>query len=65
MQDMGDALPVTLQSVHRLIDNNFIKYVVCPKCESIYDYKNCFVLLEMGRKSQRIVLTFLFQITLS
>ena len=56
MQDMGDALPVTLQSVHRLIslqDNDFIKYVVCPKCESIYDYKNCFVIARNGQKESK------------
>ena len=39
MQDMGDSYPVTLQSVHRLLslqEDDFVNYVVCPKCDSVY-----------------------------
>ena len=38
------CIPVGLQTVHKLLriaGTNFIQYVVCPKCHSMYDYKSC------------------------
>jgi hypothetical protein len=39
-------IPVTASTVHRLILNRFgeagfIEYVVCPSCNSIYEFDDC------------------------
>lgn len=36
--------PVSLQSMHRLTGltrKSFIEYIVCPRCESIYEFEDC------------------------
>ena len=53
MQDMGDAFPVTVHSLHHILlleENNFLTYVACPKCDSVYDYSDCF---EVGRNGEK------------
>lgn len=53
MQEMGQSVPLTLATVHRLIslpENDFINYVVCPSCDSIYEYKDC---LQVGPNGQQ------------
>lgn len=44
---------MTLKSVHHILsleNNDFKKYVVCPLCDSIYDYNDC---VEVTRSGQR------------
>ena len=66
MQDMGDSIPLTLQSLHRLLSmqsDDVISYVVCPNCDSVYEYQSCFELSRSGTKNQKFVVTFPTQIT--
>ena len=40
LQEMGGSFPLTLSTVHKLIalqGNDFINFVVCPKCDSVYE----------------------------
>ena len=44
LKKVGDVLPLTIKSVHRLISlqqNNFESFVVCPSCDSIYEFNDC------------------------
>jgi len=53
IQEMGNAIPVTLQSLHHLLslqNEDFVKYVVCPSCDSIYEFNDC---VEVGRNGQK------------
>lgn len=39
--------PKTLGSMHKVMGfekEEFVQYVVCPKCHSIYDYSDCFMM---------------------
>ena len=43
--DFSDRLPQTLHSAYSCVGiagDDFIEYVVCPACHSVYDYKDCF-----------------------
>ena len=54
MQDMGDVFPVTLNSLNHLItlqEDDFLTYVVCPKCDSVYN--NCFEVRRNGLKESK------------
>ena len=47
--------PKTLQAVYRLlgVDNNaFTEYIVCPKCNAVFDYDNGFT-IENGKRTPR------------
>ena len=40
----GNAVPLTIKSVNRMISlqtNCFESYVVCPSCDSIYNFDDC------------------------
>ena len=53
IQEMGNAIQVTLQSLHHLLslqNEDFVKYVVCPSCDSIYEFNDC---VEVGRNGQK------------
>ncbi|XP_068716184.1 uncharacterized protein [Montipora foliosa] len=43
--ELGKRLPNTLYKLRKhlglLNNDNFIKFVVCPKCKTLYDYKEC------------------------
>ena len=50
--DMGVELPLTLNSLHKLVSlevDNFVNYVVCPYCHSIYEYKDCVIVKANGK----------------
>ena len=41
LQEMSDAVPLTLSTIHRLLsikEDDFDLYVVCPSCDSVYEY---------------------------
>ena len=47
----GNAVPLTIKSVHRMISlktNCFESYVVCPSCDSIYMFEDCVERTLMG-----------------
>ena len=54
--EMGDAVPLTLCSVYRLLSlqkDDFCSYVVCSTCDSIYGYSDCFELDAIGQKKSK------------
>lgn len=45
LQPVFSLFPVSLHLFKKVLhinENNFVQYVVCPSCHSLYDYKNCF-----------------------
>ena len=53
LQEMGGYFPLTLTTVHKLIalqGNDFINFVVCPKCDSVYECKDCLKVDESGQQ---------------
>ena len=57
MQDMSDSIPLTLQSLHSLLSmqsDDVISYVVCPNCDSVYEYQSCFELSRSGTKKSKV-----------
>ena len=41
---MSDCIPVTIMKAEKLLgidDRGIINYVVCSKCHSVYEYKDC------------------------
>lgn len=47
----ADQIPVSLDRVHNVLGvnaNTFEKYVVCPKCHSVYDYDDCVIRRSYG-----------------
>ena len=54
---MGDGIPLTLATVHRLLDldkSSFISFVVCPSCDSIYEYSDCIQLGSDGKQESKL-----------
>ena len=46
LQKMSNQVPLTLSTVHRILSyrnckNDFVQYVVCPSCDSLYEYDDC------------------------
>ena len=53
MVSVGKAIPLTLKSVygaisHSHFDNKFVSYVVCPTCDSIYEFDDCIKVMANG-----------------
>ena len=49
--DLAEIFPKSLQNARAMIvdkDVSFIEYVVCQKCNAIYNYDNCFTKLPNG-----------------
>ena len=48
---LADRFPSTVTKMYEYLglnSNDFVKYVVCPKCEALYKYEECFV-FRLGR----------------
>ena len=50
LTSLSNGYPSSLHNVRRLLDDQFIEYVVCPTCHSIYDYSQCFRQDVQGRR---------------
>ena len=53
---MAECCPKSLYSVHKmigLVDNQFLEYVVCPQCHSIYKLSQCIQQDSHGRKTSK------------
>ena len=51
------AIPLGLDTVHNMLgttDNTFEKYVVCPKCHSVYHYDVCFYRIGNGSSTSKL-----------
>ena len=53
--DISTAIPPSLQAVHKSlnVDDDFICYVVCPSCDSIYEYNDCVIFHANGSKESK------------
>ena len=51
-----ESIPCTISNAHNFLwktnHDAFIMYVVCPKCDSIYEYDDCIVFSEGRKKSK-------------
>ena len=58
MNLLADNVPLTLKGMQRSLglENKdwFVEFVVCPKCHSIYEYKDCVVRLANGGKESKL-----------
>ena len=44
IMDIAHSVPLTLSTVHKLIsleNDHFVNFVVCPKCDSVYEFQDC------------------------
>ena len=55
VESLSSNMPRDTKAAHKLLfhtgEDDFINYVVCPKCHSIYEYKDCIVLQHGRRES--------------
>ena len=54
---VASKVPSSLVGSHKLNRDNFVKYVVCTKCHSIYSFEDCY---KEDRNGKRISLTCKF-----
>ena len=58
MNILADNLPLTINQIHHSMglesDKWLVEFVVCPKCHSIYEYKDCTVTLAGGTKESKL-----------
>lgn len=53
----ANDIPIGLNAVHKLLGtngNNFVKYVVCPKCHSVYSYEDCIIRRSYGQSTSKL-----------
>lgn len=51
-----DSIPVGLQTVYNhlgISGNDFVPYVVCPSCHSVYRFEDCIVRLPFGKSESK------------
>ena len=56
LNDARQFIPLTPSTVHKILgidQNYFIEYVVCPKCDAIYEYQDTFKTFANGTKEPR------------
>lgn len=56
VKSSSNVLPLNLKALYRslLIEKiDFIKYVVCPKCNSIYEYDDCIITRANGKHESK------------
>lgn len=54
--NMGNEIPLTLKTLNKLVTikrDDFVNYVVCPSCHSIYEYEDCFIVKANGQKESK------------
>ena len=55
LKKVGDKLPLSIKSVHRIIslqNNDFESFVVCPSCNSVYEFNDCIERSLTGHQKQ-------------
>ena len=57
LQQFSSEIPYSTVAAHKLLwngnINNFIEYVVCPRCHSIYEFDDCFI-VRHGQKESKL-----------
>lgn len=53
--EISATIPSSLRTVHKslVIKDEFICYVVCPSCHSIYEYEDCIICSANGLKESK------------
>ena len=49
-------VPLNLKALHKsllIVDSDVVKYVVCPKCDSIYEYNDCIITRASGNNQSK------------
>lgn len=55
--NVADSIPVGLQTVYKhlgISGNDFVPYVVCPSCHSVYRFEDCIVKLPFGKSESML-----------
>ncbi len=53
----GEAFPVSLVGLHKILrvtKGNFVNYVVCPMCSSVYVYQDCIISRTNGLNKSKL-----------
>ena len=56
INDIGHSIPLTLSTVHKLISlekDHFTNFVVCPKCDSVYEIQDCVYFDSSGQQKPK------------
>lgn len=57
LQQLSSEIPHSTVAAHKLLWNtdqdDFITFVVCPSCDSIFDYNDCFI-TQHGKKESKL-----------
>lgn len=56
VESSSDFVPTSFKSLHKSLkglDNDFLSYTVCPKCNSIYDYDDCILIRANGKNESK------------
>ena len=58
LKKASNELPLTTKTAMKLLGldagNDILQYVVCPKCQSIYEYDDCVITLRNGSKVSKL-----------
>lgn len=49
--DVANSMPLSLQTVHKILgiaSSDFVSYVVCPSCQSVYHLEDCIIQKPFG-----------------
>ena len=52
----SNSVPLSLKALHKslqITENDFVKYIVCPKCDSIYEYNYCVITRASGNNESK------------
>ena len=55
LHNIASKLPSSSNAAYQFLqipDDSFIKYVVCPRCDSIYEFKDCIITLSRSKQGK-------------
>ena len=56
VESSSDFVPINLKSLHKSLgnlENDYLIYTVCPKCDSIYAYDDCILMRANGKNESK------------
>ena len=56
VENSSEFVPANLKSLHKSLgnlDNDYLIYTVCPKCDSIYAYDDCILMRANGKNESK------------
>lgn len=58
LTNVADVLPVGTGTIHKLLGvthmNDFVRFVVCPKCHSVYEFDDCVAKSSNGKLESKL-----------